>query len=508
MANFIPIDPDLISITNPSGQNLDITPAITRLSASFTMDMASEINFEVVDKDFKFASAGYFDIRRDITYAGMLFEVSAVDVQRSSGLDPLYRIAARSKAIQLMKRDKGAEAFTGLTPTQFAATVAARFSMGFFGQETTKSQTIVKGRSANVDESVWDVLSRVANDNQFVVYETNNILFFTSQTHLAGKWGDPDFIFQGNTLIPFGWPESLDSAFPGAQNRYQLMEMPSLRRSDDDPMDAEGTILVERTNGRQLRPGMTINLTGIPKFEGLYLITAVEFEEGVADPVTVSFRIPSDPEAPAGSGGGGYSSEDSADASSLPSDIQALIGEYVTRFMGYDEAGVPYATFSSNYTSYKNAATFWAEEVWEQLTYSSKTRVIETAKDTLIGGDQNIAYKALVAVREQLFRNIYDVQESRIPLSLRSAVSEATAEVLGTSSGRLYAEIFNKATRDAKTLWEATTVSIQNQMYSSFRSKYGAQSPSYRVLNRPEVRRLVRYEMPNLLSVNTGRTFR
>lgn len=94
MANFIPIDSNLISISNPSGQNLDIAPAITRLAVSFTMDMCSEINFDILDPGFKFANANYFQIRRDVIYSGMLFEISAVEVQRSSGYDPLYRISA------------------------------------------------------------------------------------------------------------------------------------------------------------------------------------------------------------------------------------------------------------------------------------------------------------------------------------------------------------------------------------------------------------------------------
>ena len=505
MANFIPVDSNLISISNPSGQNLDIAPAITRLGVSFTMDMCSEINFDILDPGFKFANANYFQIRRDVIYSGMLFEISAVEVQRSSGYDPLYRISARSKPIQLMKRDKGAEAFTGMTPTQFAGAIAARFSMGFFGQETTKSQTIVKGRSANVDESVWDVLSRVANDNQFVVFETNNILFFTSQTNLAGKWGDPEFIFQGNTLIPFGWPETAEGTFAGASDRYQLMDMPTLRRSDDNPMDAEGSILVERTNGRQLRPGMTINLTGIPDFEGLYIITAVDFEEGVSDPVTVSFRIPADPEAPTGSGGGGYTGG-TADSSALPSDIESLLNDQIKRLMGYDEAGVPYADHSNQYATYKNAAKREAEEVWEQVTYDAKNEAFDQALIN-VGGADSIVGRALISAREALFRNLSTSQEVRIPTGLRNAIANATVYVIGSSSGWLYTRMFNTAIRDAKTLWEATSVTEQNGIYARLRSKYGTESPHFMIINQPEVRTLVRYEMPNLLSVNRNRTF-
>jgi len=504
MANFIPIDSNLISVRSPSGQNLDIAPAITRLAVSFTMDMCSEINFEVLDPGFKFAKANYFQIRRDITYNNMLFEISAVEVQRSTGYDPLYRISARSKPIQLMKRDKAAEAFTGMTPTQFAAAIAARFSMGFFGQETIKNQTIVKGRSANVDESVWDVVTRVASDNQFVVFETNNILFFTSQTNLAGKWGDPDFIFKGNTLIPFGWPESAQGTFPGAAERYQLIDMPTLRRSDDDPMDAEGSILVERTNGRQLRPGMTINLTGIPDFEGLYLITAVDFEEGVSDPVTVSFRIPSDPEAPAGGGNGGYTSP--SDSSALPLGIEAAIQDYVKRFIGIDPNTKPYTEHSNDYNRLVQTALLWAEDIWEQATISGKDARLTQMGVTVEGGTTSVAYLAVKSVMGLLSSNVVQTGQGGVTITIKNALRTELTKLLGISSGRLFSDTYNRALKDAKEIWEATSYQGQTALYNQFARKYGNTSASYIVLTR--ISNELRKDMPNLLNLNRPPTDR
>ena len=65
-------------------------------------------------------------------------------------------------------------------------------------------------------------------------------------------------------------------------------------------------MVVDRLNGTSLRPGMTIQLKGIPMFgpyvgdngrivaddSGLYLITNVDYDHLGTDPVKVTFRSP------------------------------------------------------------------------------------------------------------------------------------------------------------------------------------------------------------------------
>lgn len=296
MSTFTPITKDLISIGSiETGQMADIAENITSLSVSMTMDQASELSFSVIDPDFIFARNNYFQIRRDVFYRELIFEIARVEVSRSASIHPEYRIVCYNKNVQMMKRDKQPEAYRGISASDYVRTVAKRFNMNFFVQETQKKQSIVKGRSNKNDENVWDVLQRSAADAEFVCFEIDNCLFFCSQKYLIGKWGDPNYQFMGNYFVPFGWPENDEAAFPGSRNKYILMDMPTFTRSENDPMDAEGTLLVERTNGVQLRPGMTINITGIPDFENGYLVTDVSFDEGVSDPVRVSFRTPVKP---------------------------------------------------------------------------------------------------------------------------------------------------------------------------------------------------------------------
>jgi hypothetical protein len=296
MASFDPITRNLISIGSvATGQMADIAENVTSMSLSLTMDQASELSFSVIDPNFVFASNNYFQIRRDVFYRELIFEIARVEVSQSRSVHPEYRLVCYNKNVQMMKRDKKPEAYRGISASDYARTVAKRFNMNAFVQETPKKQSIVKGKSNNADENVWTVLQRSASEAEFVCFEIDNTLFFCSQRYLLGKWGDPNYQYMGNFFIPFGWPENDEAAFPGSKNRYIMMEIPSFTRSENDPMDAEGTIIVERTNGVQLRPGMTINITGIPDFENGYLVTDVSFQEGSPDPVQVSFRTPVKP---------------------------------------------------------------------------------------------------------------------------------------------------------------------------------------------------------------------
>jgi hypothetical protein len=195
--------------------------------------------------------------------------------------------------------------YNGTSGYDLAQKMAARFGMNFVGERTTKKQAIVKIQNSNTDDSVWSVLNGLAGEQQFVFFESENTLFFCSEKFLLGKWGDPSFSYGSFSVVPFVWPDPSPSAFPTAKDKYILMDIPTIRRSDDDINAASGSLLSDRVNGANLRPGMTVHIAGIPSFEGPYLISDVSFNEGEPDPVQVQFRTPIEPRPETTTGGGG-----------------------------------------------------------------------------------------------------------------------------------------------------------------------------------------------------------
>jgi len=258
-----------------SFQQAALDDAITAIKLSFTMDLASQLTISLSDPALQLNSRNFFQIRRPVTYGGTLFEISSVQLSQGVGGDATVELECRSRPVQLLKRDKGPETYGAASPTQFAAICAARYGMGFVGQETAEVLTITKTSSVDTDESSWDVLQRLAGESQFVVFESSNVLYFATQQYLLNRLN----------VVSTNYP-------PRTTDAFQLIGLPTFRSSDDDPMQADFQSIMFRNNATQLRPGMTIQVNGVNNFALRYLITEVSFEEKSEQPVSVSGRTP------------------------------------------------------------------------------------------------------------------------------------------------------------------------------------------------------------------------
>lgn len=261
-------------------------------SASYTMDGSSQVTLTYLDPNYSFMKAGQFRIRRRIQYQGRPFEIASIETQQSSGGSPQVIVEARSAPIQQMKRDKKPEAYGQMSASDFALMIAGRYGLSSLVEPTQKVQTIVKAKNPNSDESTWDVLVRLANDNQFVCFESRGMLIFASQPYIMGKLG----------TISLSYPPN------DGKGRATLIGTPKMRKSDDESLEASGSATVDRSVGEGMRAGQTVRVSGIPEFNGSYLVTEVRFEDNVPDPVEIFFRTPQKPQAKAPTSSSGGSS--------------------------------------------------------------------------------------------------------------------------------------------------------------------------------------------------------
>jgi len=297
----------------------EIDASITSISVNYSMDMCAQLTVQVHDPNFELTKANYFSVTRNVKYQSFAiqdfgasatqtpndatikrltqtFEIAAAQVAAGPGVSPIWTLELRTKAIQQMKRDRSPGTIKG-SNADFARNAADKYGLLYYMQNTQKNKQITKASSQNRGDSTWDVISRLASDAKFVTFETNGYLVFCSQKFLLGKWGINNGAFdyidpQTNKLgkvnfnyIPVTWPRVESDVI-------QLLTLPSMRTSDNDPLEATGSIVVDRLNGTSLRPGMTIRLQGIPTFEKFYLISAVTYDHFGTDPVQVELRTP------------------------------------------------------------------------------------------------------------------------------------------------------------------------------------------------------------------------
>lgn len=317
------------------GQNIKekINDSILSCQVNYSTDMATEITLQIIDRDYtkttgslegglSFASANYFNIGRDVTYTTktiastvfddtakiasvnlktILMEVAEISVSQDQSVSPIWTIKCRPKAVQQMKRDKKPEVISG-NGAAYVRAACKKYGLLSVVEETTKSKKITKASGENEADSVWDVITNLAQQAKFKCFECDGTLFFGSMKWLMYKWG-PDSIsyaakIKNNKFNPPKEETKIVTRryiplIPGELGKaYELLKMPAMNKSDNAVMEATGSAEIDRTNGVGIRPGMTVFVGGIPTFIGYYLVTSVNFEERSPNPVGINFQTP------------------------------------------------------------------------------------------------------------------------------------------------------------------------------------------------------------------------
>ena len=314
-----------------SKQMSAIASNLLTLNVSYTMDMASQLSFTVIDPGFEMASNNYFIIGRDVVYETSsvskigianspdktgtpiinrqrhLYEIASVSVQQQGSASPQWSVEAMPKAVQQMKRDKKPSAIGG-SGYAFVQKAANLYGLNFVGEKSAKIKSASKNSGDGQQDSVWTVIKSIADNSQYVLFVADGTLYFGTHEWLMYKWGTEKIEGKiklkngqpiiGKNKIPefnkdkFFIPMEYAPTNPANNRKFEVLSLPSLRDSGNDPLEGSGNLLVSRDNGVQLRPGMTIRINNVPTMSSFYLITGVSFSEQTTDPVSVEFRTP------------------------------------------------------------------------------------------------------------------------------------------------------------------------------------------------------------------------
>ncbi len=300
--------------------NETMNKSILSCSVSYSTKLCTEISLEIFDTDFLFGANNYFNIGRDVTYTTkslddaqdlgggtakfvfvtLLMEVADISVSQSQGINPIWTIKCRTKAIQQMKRDKKPGSFPQASGFEFVHQAATKYGLKFVGEKTNKVQHVTQASGAQQADSLWSVITNLASSAHFECFEVDGTLYFASMKWLMHRWGSHGMILDKHTIDPVTKAKKTRKVerrfiplIPGRMGEdFPLMHIPDMHKGDNDPMEADGTANISRTSGQVLRPGMTVFIGGIPTFTGYYLITQVDFKELSPDPVSITFVTP------------------------------------------------------------------------------------------------------------------------------------------------------------------------------------------------------------------------
>lgn len=304
---------------------------LLNINVNYSMDMANQLSFQVVDPGLEMGSNQYFIVGRDVVYETTaiksvemltseqqvfpmvsrirhIYEISRVSVsQEGAGASPVYSIEAMPKAVQQMKRDKKPGNIGG-SGYEFVRRAAKKYGLKFVGEKSTRVKAGSKNSGTNQQDSVWDRITSIASESQYVVFVSDGTMYFATQKWLMFKWGVEAQIGKikldknkkpilNKDKVPERHPTRyyVPLEYPGTESsrkRFEILSMASLSKGENDPMEGEGSAVVARDNGVGLRPGMTVRINNVPYMERYYLITSVSFQEQVTEPVSIEFRTP------------------------------------------------------------------------------------------------------------------------------------------------------------------------------------------------------------------------
>lgn len=302
---------------------------ILSVNVNYSLSAATAVTFEVIDPGLQMTLNNYFQIGQTIIYRshntdidfnadaiavgtdgylGYFMEIADVTISQAQGNSPIVRVQCYTKAIQQMKRDRKPGVVKG-SGSEFVVNAANKYGLQCVAQKTSQSVNITQASGEDVADSLWDVLTRLAgetkdsNKNPYIIFECDGVLYFGSQQWLMYKWGVDKYthkrwnkkleqyqnVERRVTYLHFP-PRIKDDGSP--DTRFILHQLPQMHKSENDPLEGDGSCIVDRRNGVRLRPGMTVNVGQIPWFTDDFLITSVDFAEMSPEPVGVSFATP------------------------------------------------------------------------------------------------------------------------------------------------------------------------------------------------------------------------
>lgn len=283
-------------------RRVEIAQAVTSLRVNYAINGSSQLTVTVADFKMNMWNNNYFQIGTTFIFKGERFRLSSTEISSGEGDYATIKLELRTEAVQKMRENKKPQSFRSTTGFEFAQRVAKEYNLIPIIQtvEGVKQSTI-KVKEKNNRESVWDVLQRAASDIQFLCFVADGRLVFASPQWLLGRWGleetEPIEVttYAGKKetrpllFIPFIYPADKNY-------NYFLLEMPQMRRSEDSARESEGSVQLwagdrfEEGVGSayNIRAGMTGFVYGIKGFEQAYIITSVDYQYGVSEPVEIA----------------------------------------------------------------------------------------------------------------------------------------------------------------------------------------------------------------------------
>ena len=273
-------------VIQSSKMRSNIRDAVTSATVDLSVDQVSQLTFELLDPGFTILKSGVFAMGNSVSYGDLKFNVAGVDVDSESGNEKVT-IKCRPRVVNLLKKRVGTKVLKSASPSDFVRAeckaVGAKYLIQPSGKRKQVARDKVKsGEKYEADDkpSSWTTFRRLADELGFVVFECSGVIYF----------GKPTWLLSKSKASP------MLVTWKGKYSRYEAEKVPNCSKSVDNRETTVSVILpLERT--KEARVGRTLQLSGVPYFNGYYLIDSVDFDlAGETNRLQVKASTAIDPE--------------------------------------------------------------------------------------------------------------------------------------------------------------------------------------------------------------------
>lgn len=251
-----------------------------------TVDMGivdqTEITLEISDPDFKLLGAGLFQRKMPIRIGDLQCEIAVVE----TGSDPApvgLKIQARSTYVQKFKRNKKALVRSNISPTNWLLAEASAVGAKVVGQPSANKPQITRVNTEDEQQSTWDVMTELAGELGYLFFEAAGKFYFGKPTWLVTR---------GKPLWKLRYGDSVSNN----KKNPLILDVPQCRSSENSRESATISMLVDRTYAVRMRPGDPVEFSGVPFFNGRYMVETVGYNlMSPSEPVSISLTTPIDP---------------------------------------------------------------------------------------------------------------------------------------------------------------------------------------------------------------------
>lgn len=248
----------------------DVQESVRTGSIGLSESEVSTLNLTVADPTLYIAGTRLFDPGGLVTYGGLGFRIQSAEIGADSGVPQLV-VVARSEKVQALRRQKGAKVWKNRSAGQVVTELAK--SVGLVAK--VKADAVRPSISRGKSESSWTLITRLAEENKCLVFESLGVLYFG---RLAGL-----VALTGLVRRTVAWDRE------GIRGTGDLVDVPNVRRSEDSAYAAEVTFTVMGPTADLWRLGDIAVLEGMPGYDGDYLVVSVDIPLS-EDAVTVTAR--------------------------------------------------------------------------------------------------------------------------------------------------------------------------------------------------------------------------